>query len=330
MARQVSLVRLRLRCCRWRSIRARKIWARHVLRPIYPAVKTVIPGFFELRYCGEPGLGVRPVPRRARRALPPVRRRHRARSSSSPATCARRRPGRAGSAPSWACSPAARSATSSTASPIGRVTDFIVWRVGAHEWPTFNIADAALVVGVIGLLFDMRPEDGPRRSERHRHRRRYVVFVVSAAARARASISSPRSGRATRCLPIYPRVKTVIPGYFEFRYSENPGAAFGLLRDVPGARCRLRRRRARHRSRRVRLPRARRRCAARCASPPSSASSSAARSATPSTASSTATSPTSSSGRSARTSGTPSTSPTRRWSSASSASSSTAEPPQAA
>ena len=37
-----------------------------------------------------------------------------------------------------------------------RVTDFIVWHYKGHEWPAFNIADAALVVGVIGLLFDLR------------------------------------------------------------------------------------------------------------------------------------------------------------------------------
>jgi signal peptidase II len=43
---------------------------------------------------------------------------------------------------------------------FGRVTDFIVWHVGAHEWPAFNVADAALVVGValmaIDMLFDKR------------------------------------------------------------------------------------------------------------------------------------------------------------------------------
>jgi signal peptidase II len=42
----------------------------------------------------------------------------------------------------------------------GRVTDFIVWKVGSHEWPAFNVADAALVVGValmaIDMLFDKR------------------------------------------------------------------------------------------------------------------------------------------------------------------------------
>ncbi len=38
---------------------------------------------------------------------------------------------------------------------FGRVTDFIVWKVGRHEWPAFNIADAALVVGVALMAIDM-------------------------------------------------------------------------------------------------------------------------------------------------------------------------------
>jgi signal peptidase II len=38
---------------------------------------------------------------------------------------------------------------------FGRVTDFIVWHVGQHEWPAFNIADAALVVGVALMAIDM-------------------------------------------------------------------------------------------------------------------------------------------------------------------------------
>jgi signal peptidase II len=41
---------------------------------------------------------------------------------------------------------------------FGEVTDFIVWKYYATEWPTFNIADVALVIGV-GLLFiDMGKE----------------------------------------------------------------------------------------------------------------------------------------------------------------------------
>lgn len=41
---------------------------------------------------------------------------------------------------------------------FGQVTDFIVWKYYDTEWPTFNIADVALVIGV-GLLFlDMGKE----------------------------------------------------------------------------------------------------------------------------------------------------------------------------
>lgn len=45
---------------------------------------------------------------------------------------------------------------------FSRVTDFVVWKVTTakvvHEWPTFNIADAALVIGVALILID-RPRD---------------------------------------------------------------------------------------------------------------------------------------------------------------------------
>jgi signal peptidase II len=37
----------------------------------------------------------------------------------------------------------------------GKVTDFIVWHIKDHEWPAFNVADAALVVGVGLMALDM-------------------------------------------------------------------------------------------------------------------------------------------------------------------------------
>jgi signal peptidase II len=37
---------------------------------------------------------------------------------------------------------------------FGKVTDFVVWRYGTFEWPAFNVADAALVVGVAILFVD--------------------------------------------------------------------------------------------------------------------------------------------------------------------------------
>jgi signal peptidase II len=42
----------------------------------------------------------------------------------------------------------------------GAVTDFAAWHWGDHRWPTFNIADAALLIGVVVLALGSR---GPRR-----------------------------------------------------------------------------------------------------------------------------------------------------------------------
>lgn len=36
----------------------------------------------------------------------------------------------------------------------GAVTDFVRWRIHEHRWPIFNLADAALLVGVVLLLLD--------------------------------------------------------------------------------------------------------------------------------------------------------------------------------
>lgn len=47
---------------------------------------------------------------------------------------------------------------------FGEVTDFVVWKYQTTEWPTFNIADVTLVVGV-GLLFvDMIAESRRERA----------------------------------------------------------------------------------------------------------------------------------------------------------------------
>lgn len=40
---------------------------------------------------------------------------------------------------------------------VGVVTDFIVLRYERHEWPTFNVADIVLVVGVVLMLFVRDP-----------------------------------------------------------------------------------------------------------------------------------------------------------------------------
>ena len=35
---------------------------------------------------------------------------------------------------------------------LGNVIDFIKWYVGDHVWPAFNLADAAIVAGAVGLV----------------------------------------------------------------------------------------------------------------------------------------------------------------------------------
>jgi signal peptidase II len=43
----------------------------------------------------------------------------------------------------------------------GVVTDFVSWHVGSHRWPTFNVADIVLVIGV-GLMFIDIQKEGKR------------------------------------------------------------------------------------------------------------------------------------------------------------------------
>src|SRR3954470_21239519 len=37
----------------------------------------------------------------------------------------------------------------------GQVTDFLLFYIGEHQWPTFNVADSAIVVGSGLLLMDL-------------------------------------------------------------------------------------------------------------------------------------------------------------------------------
>ncbi|MGI9523488.1 MAG: signal peptidase II [Hyphomicrobiaceae bacterium] len=37
---------------------------------------------------------------------------------------------------------------------LGGVADFFDFHISGHHWPAFNIADAAIVAGVLGLLYD--------------------------------------------------------------------------------------------------------------------------------------------------------------------------------
>jgi signal peptidase II len=156
---------------------ATKVWARNQLKPRYPEVIQVIDGFFDLRYSENPGSAFglfRGIPG-ARYLLFIVG----MVALAVVATYLKR------AAPDgWRLAGElgllAGGALGNIVDRVafGRVTDFVVWKVGTHEWPTFNVADAALVVGVLGLLFDMRPptpapspSDAPARKTRAAKRR---------------------------------------------------------------------------------------------------------------------------------------------------------------
>jgi signal peptidase II len=36
----------------------------------------------------------------------------------------------------------------------GRVTDFLLFYIGEHQWPSFNVADSAIVIGCVLLILD--------------------------------------------------------------------------------------------------------------------------------------------------------------------------------
>jgi signal peptidase II len=37
---------------------------------------------------------------------------------------------------------------------VGEVTDFVQWHLGNHYWPAFNLADSAITLGVVLLLWE--------------------------------------------------------------------------------------------------------------------------------------------------------------------------------
>lgn len=137
---------------------ASKIWARASLKPRFPDVMSIIPGYFELRYAENTGAAFSVF-----RSLPGARVIFLVIGAIALGVVYRYL--RQLDAKNWRVAMElgllAGGAIGNLADRAiyGRVTDFIVWRVGTHEWPTFNIADAALLVGIVGLFFDMKPDN---------------------------------------------------------------------------------------------------------------------------------------------------------------------------
>lgn len=138
-----------------------KIWARKTLKPIAPASQVVIKGIWEHRYSENPGsaFGFFRNLGGARWALFGVG-----------VLCLgviglwlHKTPGAA----PWLGAKLGLLAGGAIGNMIdramySRVTDFIVWKYTTstriYEWYTFNVADAALVIGVALILID-RPRD---------------------------------------------------------------------------------------------------------------------------------------------------------------------------
>ncbi len=132
-----------------------KVWARHVLLPIYPRVVTVIPHNWEFRYSENPGAAfglLRNVPG-AHWLFVPI-----AVAITIGAfiwlkkRADLRHPSRVAVELGLVAGGALGNALDRVL--FRHVTDFVVWRLGTFEWDTFNVADAALVVGIIGLFLD--------------------------------------------------------------------------------------------------------------------------------------------------------------------------------
>jgi signal peptidase II len=50
----------------------------------------------------------------------------------------------------------------------GRVTDFLLFYIGDHQWPSFNVADSAMVIGCGLLIIDQfRVEQSKARGKAH-------------------------------------------------------------------------------------------------------------------------------------------------------------------
>jgi signal peptidase II len=131
-----------------------KIWARHALLPIYPRVKTLIPRYWEFRYSENPGAAfgiLRDVPG-AHWLFVPIALGIAIGAFLYLKRATLRRPTRVAVELGLVVGGAIGNAIDRVA--FGHVTDFVVWKLGTHEWDTFNIADAALVLGIIGLVLD--------------------------------------------------------------------------------------------------------------------------------------------------------------------------------
>jgi signal peptidase II len=133
-----------------------KIWARHALKPKAPATVSVIPGYWDWEYAENTGsafsfLRGRPETRWLLLGFGLL-------ALGVIATYLRKAPenhARLGASLGLLAGGAVGNLIDRGL--YGKVTDFVLWHVGAHRWPNFNVADAMLVFGICGLLLDWKP-----------------------------------------------------------------------------------------------------------------------------------------------------------------------------
>jgi signal peptidase II len=141
-----------------------KIWARLALRPRHPPLIEVISGYFDLSYVENPGAAfsmLREHPGAARPIFVAV---GLAFLVVIAISLSRTDPGQRRLAGTLGLLTGGVLGNLLDRIFLGRVTDFIVWRIGDHRWPTFNIADAALLLAGAALLLETRPQRKPARA----------------------------------------------------------------------------------------------------------------------------------------------------------------------
>jgi signal peptidase II len=135
---------------------ASKQWARSALKPLGPRGQTVVDGYFELQYSENPGAAFSML--RDSPALPWVLALAGTGALVLVGAYLRKAAAdniRFGAELGLLMGGALGNIIDRIA--FGRVTDFITWHAHEHYWPTFNIADSALVVGVALLFFEKGP-----------------------------------------------------------------------------------------------------------------------------------------------------------------------------
>ncbi len=50
---------------------------------------------------------------------------------------------------------------------VGHVTDFLEFHIGSYYWPSFNVADSAIVVGAVLLVSDILFSKAPEQQKGH-------------------------------------------------------------------------------------------------------------------------------------------------------------------